>query len=519
MIYKSTLPELDIPQVSITDFALRYVNEMPDKIVAEDGPSGRKYTFAEVEEAIKILGGAFVERGIGPGSVVAIMAPNIPEFIGYFHGAALAGAAVTTINPTFKPNEIRTQLQESNAEILVTISMFAEKASESIGETNVKEIITIDPIEGYTSTFDLLGATPLEQQVPVDAHDICVLPFSSGTAGLPKGVMLSHYNLVANLRQLETALELKSSDVLLAVLPFFHIYGMQVLLNAVLASGASMVTMPRFDLESAFELIEKHKITWFFAVPPIISAMAESDYVDKYDISSLDILFSGAASLSPAVNKKAAEKLGCKVLQGFGMTELSPVSHATATAVDRPASSGLTLSNTQCRIIDEEGNDLPLGQDGELLVRGPQVMKGYLNNPEATAETIDEDGWLHTGDIAHFDEDGYIYIVGRLKDIIKYKGFQVAPKELEELLGEHPEIADVCVVGSPDKEAGEVPKAFVVKTATSALSEDDVISYVEDKVASYKKIRLVEFVESIPRSLAGKILRKELREPPEIPPT
>lgn len=512
MIHSSTLPDVEIPQdVSITDYALRLVDELGDEPAIIDGPTGRTTTYSELKSGIQLLAGGLAARGFGPGHTLALMAPNIGEYATVFHGAAYAGGAVTTINPTYTAGEIRHQLQDSNAEILVTISMFLDVARDAIEGTNCTEIMTIDPVDGVPSMLDLLGAQPLTEQVPVTNDDLVVLPYSSGTTGRSKGVMLTHGNLTANIAQTEHVLAVERGDVALAVLPFFHIYGMQVLMNGLLANGCTIITMPRFDLQQALEITQERKVSWFFAVPPIVLALAKHPLVDEYDTSSIKIIFSGAAPLSAEVGEEAAERLGCAVVQGYGMTELSPVSHASKGFDSKAGSSGLTVSNTECRIVDLTGNDLGYNQEGELWVRGPQVMKGYLNNDEATAETIDSDGWLHTGDVAYFDEDGYIYVVDRIKELIKFKGFQVPPAELEGLLLTHPAIADAAVIGIPDDEAGELPKAFVQLQPGAELGADEVMQFVAEQVATYKQIRLVEFIDLVPKSASGKILRRELR--------
>ena len=276
-------------------------------------------------------------------------------------------------------------------------------------------------------------------QVEVDVHEhVMVLPYSSGTTGLPKGVMLTHRNLVANVCQMEHVLQYDEDEVGLAALPFFHIYGMQVLMNGLLANGVTVVTMPRFDLDSALTLVASWRITRFFAVPPMVLALAKSPLVENYDLSSLKQVFSGAAPLGADLAAEAANRVGCEVVQGYGMTELSPVTHATAEGNYRPGTSGTAVSNTECRIVDPEtGEDQDVGGRGELWVRGPMVMKGYLNNPEATAAAIDADGWLHTGDVAVLDEAGHYSIVDRIKELIKYKGFQVPPAEIEAVVITH----------------------------------------------------------------------------------
>jgi len=512
MIYTSSLPDVDIPvDISITDYTLRMVDELADKPAIIDGPTGREVTFAELRSGIQALAGGLAAAGFGPGSTLALMAPNIPEYATIFHGVAYAGGIVTTINPTYTAGEIRHQLQDSGATRLITISMFLEVAKEAIEGTEVAEVMTIDPVEGEPWIADLMGGEPLTEQVPVTNDDVVVLPYSSGTTGRSKGVMLTHGNLTANIAQTEHVLLLEEDDVALAVLPFFHIYGMQVLMNGLLANGVTIITMPRFDLEQALTLVQEKKVTWFFAVPPIVLALAKHPLVDQFDTSTIKVVFSGAAPLSAELGEECAKRLGCAVVQGYGMTELSPVSHASPGFENKPGASGITVSNTECRIVDLDGNDLGVDEDGELWVRGPQVMKGYLNNAEATSATIDDDGWLHTGDIGHFDSDGYIFIVDRLKELIKYKGFQVPPAELEGLLLTHPAIADAAVIGIPDDEAGELPKAFITIAPGAELTEDDVKDFVAGQVASYKQIRLVEFIDEVPKSASGKILRRELR--------
>jgi acyl-CoA synthetase (AMP-forming)/AMP-acid ligase II len=326
--------------------------------------------------------------------------------------------------------------------------------------------------------------------------------------------MLTHANLVANLVQLERHLDMDTSDeVLMAVLPFFHIYGMQVIMNDGLRRGATLVTMPRFDLPQFLELIQRYRATRLFVVPPMVLALAKQPIVDDYDLSSVRTLFSGAAPLGPELAEEARARIGAPTIQGYGMTEMSPVSHASRFDDDRPGSIGILVASAEARVVDPEtGEDLPVGADGEIWCRGPMVMRGYLNRPDATAETIDADGWLHTGDIGHVDADGFWYVVDRLKELIKYKGFQVPPAELEALLLTHPAVADCAVIGVPDEEAGEIPKAFVVTKPGQEVGAEALQEFVAGHVASYKQIRIVEFTEAIPKSPSGKILRRMLRD-------
>jgi acyl-CoA synthetase (AMP-forming)/AMP-acid ligase II len=505
----SPLPDVEIPDVALAPFVLERAGELGDKPALIDGPSGRVLTFADLADQVRRMAGALAAKGFGKGDTLALLSPNVPEYGVAFLATTMTGGTVTTINPVYNTEEIEYQLKDARARFLVTVPQALDQARKAADDTGVEEIFVI----GEDSFADLLKAEPLAEQAEVDpADDLAALPYSSGTTGYPKGVMLTHRNLVSNLAQVHGAMPLEENDVVIGVLPFFHIYGMQVILNLALRAGATIVTMPRFDLEGFLRIVQDHKVTRAYVVPPIALALAKHPLIDKFDLSSLQLVFSGAAPLGAELEEACTERLGCRVCQGYGMTESSPVSHGVPFPDGelKPGTIGTAVPNMECRIVDvETGEDAPQGERGELWMRGPNVMKGYLNNEDATKSTLDDDGWLHTGDVAIVDEDGYFSIVDRVKELIKYKGFQVAPAELEALIVSDERVADVAVIPVPDEEAGELPKAYVVK-ASDDLTEDDVKGFVSERVSSYKQIRLVEFVDEIPKSASGKILRRVL---------
>ncbi|MDX1567979.1 MAG: AMP-binding protein, partial [Longimicrobiales bacterium] len=472
MIFRSPFPDVEIPDVPVTSHVLRRVDELTDRTALIDAASGRTLSFGQLRSAIRRTAGGLRERGFGKGDVLAIYSPNTLTYPIAFHGAAHAGGIITTANPMYMPSELADQLRDSGARFLITVEHFLEnarKAAEMAG--GIEEIFTFDGAEGTTPFSELTGAEELEEEPDVDpATDLVALPYSSGTTGVSKGVMLTHRNLVANMVQIKGTESMSRSitqdDTLVAVLPFFHIYGMGVIMNYALSRGARVVVHSHFDLEEFLASVEEHDITFAHVVPPILLALAKDPRVDEYDLSSLDLINSGAAPLGEDLARAVEDRLGCTVAQGYGLTETSPVTHHAAT--ERPertphASIGPVLPNTEIQIVDvHTGEPVGPGERGELWIRGPQVMAGYLNQAEATADAIDDEGWFHTGDIGYVDEEGDYYIVDRLKELIKFKGFQVAPAELEDVLLTHPKIRDAAVVRSPDEEAGEVPKAFIV---------------------------------------------------------
>lgn len=519
MSFASPFPDVDLPTVSVYDYLFADMSPADaNRIAMVDAKSGTKTSYGDLVRRIDAFAGGLAARGIGVGDVVALLSPNSSGFAIAFHGILRAGATATTVNALFTARDITKQLKDSGARLLVTVNALLPQALEAALGAGLTEdeVVVLDGAG--------LGAEGPAPQVSFDpATHLAALPYSSGTTANPKGVMLTHANLTANVAQIRPLQGMTSDDRLLAVLPFFHIYGMTVLLNAALHARAQLVIMPSFDLTEFLDNIATRRCTFVYIAPPVAVALAKHPMVDSYDLSSLRAVLSGAASLDADLGRAVAERLSCTVSQGYGMSELSPVSHitphdgglATVGTVAPLDSCGWTVPNGVSKLVDPDTGkeiDIPAKGLSELWFKGPNVMAGYLNNESATHETIDADGFLHTGDLAQVDSNGCVYVVDRLKELIKYKGYQVPPAELEAVLLGHPGIADAAVIGVQDHESGEeVPKAFVVKQPSSELSAEEVMAFVAGLVAPYKKVRQVEFIDTIPKSSAGKILRRELR--------
>jgi 4-coumarate--CoA ligase len=525
-VFSSPYPDVEVPNLGIYDYLFGALAEEDlDRVAVVDGSSGAETTYRALRGQIDALAGAVAAQGLGVNGVAAILCPNVPAFAAVFHGLLRAGATVTTINSLYTADEIAVQLADAGAGWLFTVSALLPAAREAAQRTGIpaSRLVVLDGADGHPSLGDLLAMGAPAPRVSFDpATHVAVLPYSSGTTGRPKGVMLSHRNLIANVEQARGLLGVGSEDRLLALLPFFHIYGLTVLLNLALRQRATLVTMPRFDLPEFLRIIQQHRCSYLFIAPPVAVALAKHPLVADYDLGSVHTTLSGAAPLDGELGTRLAERLGCRVLQGYGMTEMSPVSHLIPRdSRDVPVSSvGHTVPNMQCRLVDPAtGEDIPVPAEGtsapgHLLCRGPNVMLGYLNRPQETADTLDADGFLRTGDIATVRADGVVTIVDRLKELIKYNGYQIAPAELEALLLTHPGIADSAVIGTLDADGQEVPKAFVVRQPGAdgdALDAAGVMDFVAAKVAPFKKVRRVEFIEAVPKSASGKILRRVLK--------
>jgi acyl-CoA synthetase (AMP-forming)/AMP-acid ligase II len=484
-----------------------------------------RISFAQYGELVHRLARRLVTAGVRPGDFIAIFLPNSWEFAAAFHAATLAGAAPTMLNPSYREREVRYQLENSGARMLITDSALVSGMDLS-GLPDLKAVYSTrsTPGAGALPFTDLLRPTAASLPQPENdsRQTIAVLPYSSGTTGLPKGVMLSHFNLVSNVYQTYApgALPFHCDQRLLCYLPLYHIYGLNVLLNPALMLGMTVVLMPRFNLESAMRLIVEERITTAPSVPPVINAFCQAAEKGLFPSGHcLEWIKSGAAPLAPELARRMTELTGIRVAQGYGMTEGSPVTHLGCVTVDDKCpveSIGSPVYATDCRVVALEGgceHEAADGEPGELVMRGPQFMLGYWKAPQATDEVL-RDGWYWSGDVTIRDSEGFYRIVDRRKEMIKYKGFPVAPAEVEAVLLEHPAVRDCGVVGRPDMEACEIPCAFVVLRegySDSAKLQSELCGFVADRLAHHKQPREVRVIAAIPRTPSGKILRRELR--------
>ncbi|KAL9224588.1 hypothetical protein vseg_000608 [Gypsophila vaccaria] len=540
-IFRSKLPDIYIPNhLPLHTYCFENLNGFAERTCLIDGPTAREWTYSEVERTSRRVGAGFSDRlGVQKGSVIMLLLQNCPEFVFSFLGASFVGGVITTANPFCTPAEIEKQARASEARAVITQSAFADKVRHYCEDMNIPLVLVDGPsaVSAAAETADgshhsqfFWDLVPEEDkdistfstEVEISPDDVVALPYSSGTTGLPKGVMLTHRSLVTSVGQQVDGenpnLYFHSEDVVLCVLPLFHIYSLNSVLLCALRVGATILVMPKFEIYALMELVQKYKITIAPFVPPIVLAIAKNQDVGKYDLSSVRTILSGAAPMGKDLEDTVRAKLpNAKIGQGYGMTEAGPVLAMSLAFAKEPmevksGSCGTVVRNAELKIVDPDtGLSLPRNQPGEICIRGAQIMKGYLNDPEATKNTIDKEGWLHTGDIGYVDNDDEIFIVDRLKELIKYKGFQVAPAELEGMLLNHPSIHDAAVVAMQDEAAGEIPVAFVTRLNGCQITEDDVKQYISKQVVFYKRIGRVFFVDSIPKLPSGKILRKELR--------
>jgi acyl-CoA synthetase (AMP-forming)/AMP-acid ligase II len=512
MIFRSPSPDVAIPSTSLTPFVLRHARRLAAKPALIDGSSGRCLTYGHLAETIDHVAAGLTRRGFGKGDVFATVCPNLLDFPILFYAVSLLGGTTTMANPLLTAAELGRQLVDSRPRFALTVAERLAVVREAAVGTGIEDIFVAGEADGATSFAALLADVGRRPTVAIDpAADVALLPYSSGTTGQQKGVMLTHRNLVAQVVSWHAHDRIAEDEVVVVTFPFFHLAGIMSL-NTYLGRGNTLVLMRRFEFAAFLRLLQDHRATRTLVAPPVVLELGRHPLVDDHDLSRLRQITWGAAPLSDAVARACGDRLGCRVKQVYGLTEAAGQTHLVPTdADDRRGSAGPPVPGMACRIVDlATGAELGPGQTGEICVRGPQVMKGYLHAPAATAAAIDADGWLRTGDVGFADADGWIVVADRVKELIKYKGYQVAPAELEAVLLSHPAVADAAVVRSPDEEAGEVPKAFVVLAAEATAEE--LLAFVAARVAPYKKVRRVEFVEQIPKSPSGKILRRVLVE-------
>nr|UXX63050.1 4CL2 [Morinda citrifolia] len=523
-IFRSKLPDIYIPShLPLHSYCFENISQFGSRPCLINGATGDTYTYAEVELTARKVAAGLDKIGIQQGEVIMILLQNSPEFVFAFFGASYRGAMTTTANPFYKPAEIQKQAKASNAKLIITQACYVDKIRDFAKENDVKIMCTDSPPEGCLHFSALTQAD--ENDIPavkIHPNDVVALPYSSGTTGLPKGVMLTHKGLVTSVAQQVDGdnpnLYFHSEDVILCLLPLFHIYSLNSVLLCAVRVGATILIMQKYEINALLELVQKYKVTIAPFAPPLVLDVAKSPAVDKYDLSSIRMIMSGGAPMGKELEDVVRARLPKATLgQGYGMTEAGPVLSMCLAFAKEPfevksGACGTVVRNAEMKFVDPETNlSLPRNQKGEICIRGDQIMKGYLKDPEATENTIDKQGWLHTGDIGYIDDNDEIFIVDRLKELIKYKGFQVAPAELEAMLISHPCISDAAVVPMKDEVAGELPVAFVVRSNGSKVSEDEIKQYISNQVIYYKKIHRVFFVNAIPKAPSGKILRKDLR--------
>ncbi|KAF7001401.1 hypothetical protein CFC21_017079 [Triticum aestivum] len=528
-IFRSRFPPVAVPDgVTVPDFVLAGAEAYADKVaLVEAAPGGRSYTYGEVARDVARFARALRSVGIRKGHVVVVALPNLAVYPVVSLGVMAAGAVFSGVNPRSLAAEIRKQVEDSEARLVVANEVAYDKVKDvgvpviGIGEQGL--------MAGAISWDELLAAAdrtgpPVVPLEPVQQSDLCALPYSSGTTGVSKGVMLSHRNLVSNLcsSMFAVGTELLGQVVTLGLMPFFHIYGITGICCATLRHKGTVVVMDRFDLRTFLGALVAHRVMFAPLVPPVMLAMVKNPIADEFDLSGLALksVMTAAAPLAPDLLAAFQRKFpGVQVEEAYGLTEHSCITltHAGDDPekghIAKRNSVGFILPNLEVKFVDPDtGRSLAKNTPGELCVRSQCVMQGYYRKKEETERTIDAKGWLHTGDIGYIDDDGDVFIVDRIKELIKYKGFQVAPAELEAILLSHPSVEDAAVFGLPDEEAGEIPVSCVVRRSGAAESEADIMAYVASRVASYKKLRMLHLVDAIPKSVSGKILRRQLRD-------
>lgn len=497
------------PEIPFHHLLARAAAKVPER-TAISLADGQRFSYQRLFQAACSLARMLQDSGLGRGDRVAIYSPNCPEYPVVAHGVSMAGGVLTTLNPLYRSREALYQLSDAGAQTLFYHPMLRPVVDEVQSQLpGLKPV----PLPEVWSIAESLPPEPHPVAIQ-PCKDLAALFYSSGTTGLPKGVMLTHFNLVSNIRQACACFGTSALAKPLAFLPFFHIYGFSLILNTTLAVGGTCVVMPSFDPKLLLEVIQQQQITTLPTVPAALLALVNHPDAEQCDASSLRFVLCGAYAV-PAELERRAKRLfpSATFAEGYGLTEAAPLTNLNPLGYIKSGTFGVPVSDTLEQVVSvESGEPVGFGEPGELWVKGPQVMQGYWNRPEETAQTLTPDGWLRTGDIVRVDADGYVAFIERLKEMIKYRGYQIAPAEIEAVLLEHPAVLDVTVVPMPNAESGEAPKAFVQRRAGTTASAEDLMEYVEQRVAPYKKVREVEFVEAIPKTASGKTLRRHFIE-------
>ncbi|MFC0596158.1 long-chain fatty acid--CoA ligase [Thermus composti] len=534
--------EIEVPEKPLWHFLEQSAQRFSKNIALDF--LGKTLTYEALWDLARRFAQGLKDLEVAPGDRVAIMLPNTPQFVIAFYGTLLAGGVGVNVNPLYTPRELRHQLKDAGAETLVILDHLLPRFLEVEKEVPVKRVVVtgirdflpfpknlLYPLKakrdglplGFPKREGFFAFTHLLKRPPATPHpakpdDLALLQYTGGTTGLSKGAMLTHKNLVANVLQIDawdpTSRELLGKGVMLGALPFFHVYGMTVAMNYGLFSGYKIVLLPRPEIGPIVEAIEKHGVTHFPGVPTLYVAFNNFPGIEKRNVKSIRICLSGAAPLPVEVAKRFEEITGARLIEGYGLSEASPVTHCNPVeGVVKKGSIGMPLPSVEAKVVDEEGKEVPIGEVGELIVKGPNVMKGYWNRPEETQKAL-KDGWLYTGDMAKMDEDGYFYIVDRKKDMIIAGGYNIYPREVEEVLYQHPAVQEAAVVGVPDPYRGETVAAFIVLKPEyrGKVTEKDIEAFCRQNLAAYKVPRIIQFRESLPKSSVGKILRRELRD-------
>jgi acyl-CoA synthetase (AMP-forming)/AMP-acid ligase II len=499
------------PALTIPEFIRQRARLHPDSPAIVDGVTGRELRYGELDRLIGRAAAGLAARGLREGDTVLLFSPNSPEWVIVALGAMALGGRATGANPSYTAAELAHQIRDSGARLAFTLPGLLDTVRQATAGTDCTQIVVDGGAEGCLSLAGLLSADGPEPTVRQDPEAIALLPYSSGTTGLPKGVMLTHRAVVVNVCQTLQSFCWPDDVVSLGFLPMFHAMGFSLTTLCTLAHGAKLVTLPRFEPQSFLGAIATHRVTDLIAVPPVMQFIAAHPMVDQFDLSSLRIVGTGGAPMSAALEARVTKRIGCPCSQGYGMTEMTAAATlGLAPQTRRAGSVGRVAPGVQLRIVDPQtGRDLGRGEQGELWVRTPSRLTGYLNNPQATSELLTADGWLRTGDLGFVDEDGFVFITDRLKELIKVKGLQVAPAELEALLLTHPSVADAAVIGRPDERAGELPVAYVAFRGPP--DPDGVKAWLAGRVAPHKQLAAVVAIEAIPKNPSGKLLRRVLR--------